>query len=304
MSSPSTLRHTKLLLISMISFSLVGCQRLSESARKLDDSMPWNAEQAARRHHENSAARIVAIWSHDVLSTPNNGAVQGFGGRMYFYNRRQEAVKVEGQLIVYAFDDTGTTATNHNQRNPSRKYVFREDKLESHLSESELGPSYSFWIPWQKLGGDERKISLVPVFIPKDGEIINGLFSKVVLPGNRTSPSGSSEQDQLVRMPQKGSMRIDTFGHHDVANHSAQSMGQKTQTINVSPNLTRHMANAPRQLITPTDFSSKAANAAQLGPNPLPNYDQYNDRRRPTGIQTRVNPSGLKTIKLGPPNRQ
>ena len=98
MSSPSTLRHTKLLLISMISFSLVGCQSLSESARKLDDSMPWNAEQAARRHHENSAARIVAIWSHDVLSTPNNGAVQGFGGRMYFYNRRQEAVKVEGQL--------------------------------------------------------------------------------------------------------------------------------------------------------------------------------------------------------------
>jgi len=303
MSSPSTLRYTTLVIFSFISFGLAGCQSLSESAKKLDDSMPWNAEQAAQRNHENSAARIVAIWSHDVLSTPNNGAVQGFGGRMYFYNRRQEAVNVEGELIVYAFDDTGTTLTDHSQRTPSRKYVFREDKLESHLSESELGPSYSFWIPWQKLGGVQRKISLVPVFIPKDGEIITGLFSKVVLPGNRTSPGDFTEQDQLVRMQERESMRVDTFGHNDVANYSSRAMRQKTQTIDVSPNLTRHMANATQQVIPPTNVSNNAANAPALDPIPLPNYDQYNARRRPTGIQTRVNPSGLKTIKLGPPQR-
>ena len=304
MNSPSSFLTFKLVILGSITLGLAGCKTLSESAKTLDDSMPWNAEQAAKRQHEDSAARIVAIWTHDILSTPDNGAVQGFGGRMYFYNRRQEAVEVEGQLIVYAFDDTGLSVADHTQRAPNRKYVFREDKLESHLSESELGPSYSFWIPWQKLGGHERKISLVPVFIPKHGEVINGLFSKVVLPGNRTTPNESNPYDQLVDIERKRSMRVDTFGHTDLSDHASQTTRQNTQTISVSPNLARHMASEPQRLIAPSNFSNDTPSSPVYDPATLPNYDQYNARRRPTGIQTRVNPSGLKTIKLGPPQRQ
>ncbi len=199
MTPPSHFQRVVLIAAAYFTFSFTGCQSLSESAKTLDDSMPWNSQQAAQRRHEESAARIVAIWSHDVLSTPQQGAIQGFGGRMYFYNRRQEAVEVDGQLIVYAFDDTGMAVTDHTKRAPNRKYVFRAEQLQSHRSESELGPSYSFWIPWQKLGGEERKISLVPVFIPNEGEIINGLFSKVVLPGNNPNRNEQGDQDRLVQ---------------------------------------------------------------------------------------------------------
>jgi len=300
MIPPSNFKRTAL-AFSVLSFlTLSGCQSLSESARSLDDSMPWNSKQAAQRRHEQAAARIVAIWSHDVLSTPKQGPIQGFGGRMYFYNRRQEAVEVEGQLIVYAFDDTGKTVTDHTKMAPTRKYVFRADQLQSHLSESELGPSYSFWIPWQKMGGQERKISLVPVFIPKQGEAINGLFSKAVLPGKKPTPDGTTEQDQLVNAPSEKAMRVDTFSNRNA--NTAHGL-RNTQTIDLSPNLTRHMATVPPQRAAQTSYSSNASEMATSYPTNQSVNAPYVSSRRPTGIQINTNPSGLKSIKLGPPKR-
>ena len=302
MITPQTLFRFEFICIVISTLALSsGCKSLSDSTKALDDSMPWNAEQAAQRKHEESASRIVAIWTHDVLSVPTSGAVQGFGGRMYFYNRKQEAVEVDGQLVVYAFDDTDNPTADHSQRQPNRKYVFRADQLSSHLTKSELGPSYSFWLPWQKLGGHGKKVSLVPVFIPNEGTVINGLFSKVTLPGNSPNSDKPSSKDQLVNRQPPSSMRVDTLGRRqgfDSQHH------RKTQTIDVSPSLTRHMASTPQQQIRPTNATSPVVPVAIPPTNlELPNYDDYNARRRPTGIQTSVNPSGLKTIKLGPPQR-
>jgi len=302
MTPPPTLFRFAFIFTALSTLALAsGCKSLSNSTKALDDSMPWNAEQAAQRKHEESAARIVTIWTHDVLSVPTGGAVQGFGGRMYFYNRKQEAVEVDGQLVVYAFDDTDNPSADHSQRQPNRKYVFRADQLSSHLTESELGPSYSFWLPWQKLGGHGKKVSLVPVFIPNEGNVINGLFSKVSLPGNSPKSDKPNSMDQLVNRPSQPSMRVDTLGRR----HGLDSQHhRKTQTIDVSPSLTRHMTSAPQQQIRPTNATSPVGPAAIPAIKlELPNYDDYNARRRPTGIKTTVNPSGLKTIKLGPPQR-
>ena len=301
MISPQPLLRFGLICIALTTLALTsGCKSLSNSTKALDDAMPWNSEQAAKRKHEESASRIVAIWAHDVLSTPTSGAVQGFGGRMYFYNRKQEAVEVEGQLVVYAFDDTNNPTADHSDRQPNRKYVFRADQLSSHLTESELGPSYSFWIPWQKLGGHGKKVSLVPVFIPTDGNVINGLFSKVTLPGNSPNHQKQNNGDRLVNAQQQRSMRVDTLERHPADDAVYR---RNTQTINVSPSLSRHMAAAPQQVVRTTNATSPAPVTIPSTSNALPNYDDYNARRRPTGIKTTVNPSGLKTIKLGPPQR-
>ena len=301
MISPQTLLRFGLVCIALTTLALTsGCQSLSSSTQALDDAMPWNTEQAAKRKHEENASRIVAIWTHDVLSTPTGGAVQGFGGRMYFYNRKQEAVEVEGQLVVYAFDDTNNPTADHSNRQPNRKYVFRSDQLSSHLTESELGPSYSFWIPWQQLGEPGKKVSLVPVFIPDDGQIINGLFSKVTLPGNSPHHQTPDNADRLASSQPQGSMRIDTLERSSAADSNYR---RNTQTINVSPSLARHMAAAPQQVVRTSNATSPVPITARSSSDALPNYDNYNARRRPTGITTTVNPSGLKTIKLGPPQR-
>lgn len=294
------------LLLSCFALAVLscsGCKNLVESTQALHDYLPWDSDLAESRKRDAQATRVVAIWTHDVLSTPGKGATQGFGGRLYFYNHEQDSLEVDGQVVIYAFDDTGKAAQNQSNRQPTRKFVFRADQLQSHLSDSELGPSYSFWIPWQPLGGEEKQISLVPIFIPSEGRMINGLFSKVTLPGTRQEQPQLDPRDELVQQLQQRGMRVDTFS----SDSQQPQRTLNTQTINVSPNLSRHMASAqgqsqPAIYDKPASPQTQTVTQANLS-GTLPTYDEYNGRRRPTGIQTTVNPSGLKSIKLGPPLR-
>ena len=72
-----------------------------------------------------------------------------------------QPVKAEGDLVVYAFDDSPPES---EQVEANRKYVITAEDFESHFSPSEFGPSYSVWIPWDAVGGQAQSISVVPVF--------------------------------------------------------------------------------------------------------------------------------------------
>src|SRR5690349_19674791 len=50
-------------------------------------------------------ASMAAIWSDTELYLPNQPPTRGFGGRIYFYDKRNDSIPVEGQLIVYVYDD-------------------------------------------------------------------------------------------------------------------------------------------------------------------------------------------------------
>jgi hypothetical protein len=125
--------------------------------------------------------RLIPIWTHTVLNQPSKPGVRGFGGRVMFYNGdQQKPVKVDGTLTVYAFDGSlGGIATGK----PERKYVFTPEQLANHYSETMLGHSYSFWLPWDKAGGELRKLSLVARFEPLDGPATLSEASQQVLPG-------------------------------------------------------------------------------------------------------------------------
>ena len=94
-------------------------------------------------------ARLAAIWSDAMLNHPTT-PTRGFGGRIYFYNNKNEAVPVSGELVVYAFDDTNGISEG---RRPDRKFVFKADQLTAYYSETQLGASYSIWVPWDRPGG-------------------------------------------------------------------------------------------------------------------------------------------------------
>lgn len=125
--------------------------------------------------------RIIPIWTHTVLSQPSKPGVRGFGGRVMFYNGdQQKPVKVDGTLTVYAFDGSlGGTATGK----PERKYVFTPEQLANHYSETMLGHSYSFWLPWDQAGGEQRKLSLLARFEPTSGSAVLSETSQQLLPG-------------------------------------------------------------------------------------------------------------------------
>lgn len=128
-----------------------------------------------------SPKKMVAIWTDAVYTQPGYAPIRGFGGRLYFYNEKSEPIPVEGQLAVYGYDDSvkGSPA-----RKPDRKFVFTSDQLTQHFSPSQLGASYSVWVPWDEVGGVRKAITLLPVFTSPDGNVIMGQQTFNVLPGS------------------------------------------------------------------------------------------------------------------------
>lgn len=156
--------------------TLAGCQSLTE----MEPQWPWQRNQEPEAVA--APTQMIVVWTDAVYTTPGKPPTRGFGGRIYFYNDRHITVPVDGELIVYAYDD-------HEIDSPQvadRKYVFKSEHLKSYYGESELGSSYNIWIPWDAYGGQQREISLVPIFTDAGtGRIVKANPSLNILPGRR-----------------------------------------------------------------------------------------------------------------------
>jgi hypothetical protein len=148
--------------------------------------------------------RLVATWTETVLNKAGESPKRGFGGRIAFFTRESDdSVRVDGQLVVYAFDET---AREPHETQPTRKYIFPAGEFVRHESESALGPTYSFWLPWDEVGGPQRHISLIARFEPTGGPIVIGEQTKHFLPGAAVDASdaqladGASDVVNSVRM--------------------------------------------------------------------------------------------------------
>jgi hypothetical protein len=130
--------------------------------------------------------KVVALWTDTVLNRSNTPPVRGFGGRLMFYEGKKEnPVKIDGMLVVYAFDENGP---NSDSTRPDRKYVFTPEQVPAHYSKSKIGHSYSVWIPWDEVGGIQKEITLIVRFEPKNGTPVVGEQHRMLLPG-LTPPS-------------------------------------------------------------------------------------------------------------------
>ncbi|MFM9115396.1 MAG: hypothetical protein ACKOU6_04450, partial [Planctomycetota bacterium] len=133
-----------------------------------------------------SPDRMVVIWAEDVVAVPGREPTRGFGGRISFYNAADKTIPVEGQLVVYGYDDS--VKQTSAQRTPDRKFAFTADEFKKHFGDSQLGPSYSIWVPWDAAGGEQREVSLVPVFTSSQGKMVMGALTTNVLKGKSKDP--------------------------------------------------------------------------------------------------------------------
>src|SRR5919106_8623 len=63
---------------------------------------------------EGTPVRVVGTWTDTVLSQAGKKPQRGFGGRLTFYAEGEEKpILVDGQLVVYAFDETGREPTDN-----------------------------------------------------------------------------------------------------------------------------------------------------------------------------------------------
>lgn len=224
------------LVIALLAISVCGCQS-TKLLTKLP-TLPWQKTDAevAQDIDETTESAVstgipqtmLCVWKDGTLDAGNK-RIRGLAGRVYFRDVEENAIKVDGTFAVYAYANDGLLGPSKVQ--PERKFVFEADKLDEHYSESELGPSYSFWLPWDEVGGDETSIAVLPIMRMANGRIIRGEEVAAVLPGRRRKTIDSDIQElrqQIEREKQQVLYKSPEFD-----DHLQRQLQMRTDTIRV-----------------------------------------------------------------------
>jgi hypothetical protein len=195
----TSFKTTRIVLASLTAALLVGDVAYAKWPWKtpkifsLNSTWPFRDEDEPQ---EGTPTRMVCTWTDTVRTQPGIKAERGFGGRIMFYEKdEKKPILVDGQLIVYAFDETGREPTDNK---PTRRYVFPADQIPVHMSKNEFGASYSFFLPWDEAGGPRTEVSLICRFQPADGPVIASEQTRQVLPGTLVAATtGPQKPPQL-----------------------------------------------------------------------------------------------------------
>ena len=219
--SPRSSRSCLLLVLALVSSG--GCSAWQKSKPYL---FPWADDDPQ------TPTKVVAIWTDSVGYRGEQTPLRGFGARLIFYGKDEnKPVKVDGSLIVYGFDETDRKASNTR---PDRKFVFNAKQMAKHYSKSEIGHSYSVWVPWDEAGGAQTSVSLLVRFTPKEkgGNVVISEQTTQLLPGSTKAGS------DLVKPNATNDPAVRQVAHEEPVaapadNASAPASRLKTTTINV-----------------------------------------------------------------------
>jgi hypothetical protein len=202
-------------------------------------SLPKSITLPGQAEKPQSPLKMTALWTDTVLV---EAGVSGFGGRVMFYGKSEDKpIMVEGELTVYAYDDSDGGPDNSV---PARKYVFRAEELSNHYSKSSLGHSYSFWLPWGSVGGQQRQISLIARFKSKAGGVVMSEMTHHFLPGAQ-NPSVSQKQGlpRAGQSPVRKAYGVQQAAHQEPAEEQPEgNSAMTTTTIALPPQMGNHWA--------------------------------------------------------------
>lgn len=243
----STKKYFLVLTALLVGITTVGCESLTSSSsaakKKKKDSQSWFSFKKKEYQIPQS---MNVTWSHDVLTLPGKPPTRGFGGRFYFYNEKTQAVPVDGDLVVYGFDDTHKLQGTEDLNQADKRFRFTAEQFTTHFTEGELGASYSVWIPWDDAYGPQKKIMLIPTFLTKEGRLIRGAASNLNLPGKNNDPSEGIIPRTSSTIPtalpgQMMDLRNSSAGNSNLmSNPSALNTGMRTTTIQVPARTLKH----------------------------------------------------------------
>ncbi len=162
----------------------------------LASKMPWAKKDAKPKPYPNPA-KMAVTWTPDTLVQTGRTPTRGFGGRIYFYDEKAHAVPVEGTLVIHGFDEAAEDPTDRVKR-----FEFTPDQFTRHYSQSDLGASYSIWVPWDAVGGEQQRVSLIASFTSSAESTppVQSVPSVVVLPGHKSKVQIA--QSETVLSPQ------------------------------------------------------------------------------------------------------
>ena len=156
------------------------------------DNLPFIGKNSKEPKPYPNPVKLAVTWTPDTIMQTGRTPTRGFGGRVFFYDDKSKSVPVEGTLVVHGFDDSAG-----NQTSGAKRFEFTPEQFTRHFSQGDLGASYSIWIPWDAVGGEQKRISLVTSFKSTSGKPIQGIPATMMLPGSRPE---ETEDDKLAQM--------------------------------------------------------------------------------------------------------
>ena len=177
---PTIISAVACTVIAATLMSATGCAGLPAKG-SISKKMPWSKDKDKPEPYPNPV-RMAVTWSPDTLVQTGRTPTRGFGGRLFFYDEKTKAVPVEGELTVHAFAESA-----NGEQGEVKRYHFTSEQFTKHFSQTDIGASYSVWIPWDAVGGDQTRVSLVPSFRAANGRMVQGEQALVALPGKRIS---------------------------------------------------------------------------------------------------------------------
>lgn len=242
---------------------VIVCSVLGCTTFDLSRKIPWMDSDEVKQ-----PSKITVLWSNTVLNEPGRRGVRGFGGRIMFHESdHAKAIRVKGALTVFAFDVTKRVSSA-----PDKKFAFTTTQFDEHYSKSKLGHSYSIWLPWDEVGGEPRRISLVARFEPEDGSgVLLSEDSVQVLPGitrdvDEDAPRELSHGERSNGIEQAG------YQEEDRAASGGRKDQRKTLTtsdpIDLPPSFARRIGNQDYDESSTRDKLKKPANRSIEKPIP------------------------------------
>ena len=249
--------HSVRLPLAICLFLMCGCTTFD-----LNKRIPWMDSDKPTQ-----PAKITALWTQTILNQSGHKGVRGFGGRIMFHGKENEKpVKVEGTLIVYAFDETKQVSSV-----PERKFVFTPEQFEKHYSQSKLGHSYSIWLPWDEVGGPPRRINLLARFEPVSGSMVMSDNSLQILPGIESAPYDDAEvPSQPKELPAEVQQAgFQTFSTKTIgAEPAVRPATAEGDTINVPPSFIRRLGpDDPLPAWRPSGAKNSSTSSPALKPD-------------------------------------
>ncbi len=213
-------------LLLALAILLSGCQSLDLSSKKF----PWEKEETIP-----VPEKIMAVWTEAVHNQTGKPSERGFGGRLMFYDAEQKAIKVEGKVTIFVFDDQREDLTDPA---PKYRFIFPANVLEQHFSKSDLGPSYSFWIPLVPVDAPTQPYSLVAKLDGNHGETVLSSLTRKALTGRGPLPAAAKKTD-------REDVAVDTMvslaEYQERDKSSATTNRLKTETIELTPSFAHRL---------------------------------------------------------------
>ncbi|MGB0598088.1 MAG: hypothetical protein ACPGLY_15485 [Rubripirellula sp.] len=258
--------------VSLLALTPTGCTTLSNQSKEsnsLLDRLPWGQKEEEVVPYPNPV-KVASAWTADTLVQTNRTPTRGFGGRVFFYDEKSRPVPVEGTLIVHGFDDSASSA-----KEAVKRYEFTPEQLTRHFSQTDLGASYSIWIPWDAIGGEQKRISLVTSFKTSEGRMVQGIPATMVLPG----ASAQTEEEKIAAMyspdylAHRDATQTGSTRHSGLTTTTIRRRLPQTQSEVISPSITLPGQRRGTQIATTGQTPSVDLNMAGK-PRRAPNMPQ------------------------------